>query len=228
MSVTTVILKFINLFINKFLDRFEQAQVTYAQEGEDIILQRCLVDSPKSQGVYVDIGAHHPKRFSNTYKLYLEGWSGLCVDPTKKAESLFKKYRPRDKFVNVGVGLENKELDYFVFDEPALNTFDQKLAADRERNTRYKIIEKEKVQMSPLSSILSQYCSNVDIDVMSVDTEGFDLQVLQSNDWGKYRPNYILIEELDGTDGTIKKLLESRRYKIIAKTYNTLFFKRND
>ena len=38
---------------------------SYSQEGEDMVLNRYF--QGKNSGFYVDIGAHHPKRFSNTY-----------------------------------------------------------------------------------------------------------------------------------------------------------------
>ena len=42
-------------------------------------------------GFYVDIGAHHPKRFSNTYFFYKRGWSGITVEPNSDAIKLFKE-----------------------------------------------------------------------------------------------------------------------------------------
>lgn len=38
---------------------------SYAQEGEDLVVNRLL--EGKKDGFYVDVGAHHPYRFSNTY-----------------------------------------------------------------------------------------------------------------------------------------------------------------
>lgn len=39
-------------------------QRSWSQEGEDLILRRIFEN--KNTGFYVDVGAHHPKRFSNT------------------------------------------------------------------------------------------------------------------------------------------------------------------
>ncbi|MFM5945106.1 MAG: hypothetical protein ACKO9G_17365, partial [Dolichospermum sp.] len=38
---------------------------SYSQEGEDMILRRLF--AKQSDGFYVEVGAHHPKRFSNTF-----------------------------------------------------------------------------------------------------------------------------------------------------------------
>ena len=43
-------------------------QISYAQEGEDLILATLFdLRGSKRPGFYVDVGAHHPQRFSNTF-----------------------------------------------------------------------------------------------------------------------------------------------------------------
>ena len=42
-------------------------------------------------GFYVDIGAFHPYRFSNTFYFYLRGWKGINVDATPNSMLLFEK-----------------------------------------------------------------------------------------------------------------------------------------
>ena len=53
-------------FRNNYLDGYSLK--SYSQEGEDMILRRLF--EKQIQGFYVDVGAHHPKRFSNTYYFY--------------------------------------------------------------------------------------------------------------------------------------------------------------
>jgi hypothetical protein len=48
-------------------DQNLEPKLCYAQDGEDLILDRLL--EGQQSGFYVDIGAHHPLRFSNTYLL---------------------------------------------------------------------------------------------------------------------------------------------------------------
>ena len=63
----------------------------YSQEGEDILLARFFFG--KSQGFYVDIGAHHPQRLSNTYHFYLQGWRGINIDAMPGSMSSFETLR---------------------------------------------------------------------------------------------------------------------------------------
>ena len=59
------ILDFFSINLNLFRNE------SFSQEGEDLILKR-LFDhlKPNDKGFYIDIGAHHPVRFSNTYLFY--------------------------------------------------------------------------------------------------------------------------------------------------------------
>lgn len=74
----------------------------YSQEGEDMVLRKIFKNQKK--GFYVDIGAHHPKRFSNTHLLYKKGWKGINIDVTPGSIKLFNQLRPRDTNLELGVG----------------------------------------------------------------------------------------------------------------------------
>ena len=217
--------------VNKFLKKILLINPIYSQEGEDIILSRIFSDN--KNGFFVDVGAHHPKRFSNTYLLYLKGWKGINIDPIPGTKKRFDKIRPRDITLEIGVSEKEEELLFHIFNEPALNTFSEKEAKEKEgsNNGKYKIIKKTRVKTYPLSTILDQYVpENQLIDFLTVDAEGLDLQVLKSNNWEKYKPSIILVEDLARNDldkineSEIFQYLISKGYKLIVKTYNTLFF----
>lgn len=50
---------------------------SWSQEGEDQVLRRIF--EKQAFGFYVDVGAHHPKRFLNTYVFYKSGWRGINI-----------------------------------------------------------------------------------------------------------------------------------------------------
>ena len=101
---------------------------SFAQEGEDLLITKLLYG--KAEGFYIDVGAHHPLRFSNTYLLYKKGWRGINIDPSQGGMSAFELQRPRDINLELAVGKKSGALTYFQFVDSALNTFDQ-LAAKR-------------------------------------------------------------------------------------------------
>jgi hypothetical protein len=81
-------------------------------------------------GCYVDVGAHHLMRFSNMRLFYENGWAGLCIDPFPDSSKHYTRQRPRDKFIEAGVAEVEGEMTYFMFDEPALNTFSKKIGRE--------------------------------------------------------------------------------------------------
>ncbi len=52
--------------------------------------------NPHYKGFYVDIGAHHPFRYSNTQFFYEKGWRGINIDATPGSMDRFKDFRPED------------------------------------------------------------------------------------------------------------------------------------
>ncbi len=201
---------------------------SYAQEGEDLILQR-LLDN-QGQGFYVDVGAHHPKRFSNTYLLYKRGWSGINIDATPGSMRAFGRQRPRDINLEIAVANNPATLTFYIFDDPALNTFDEALAHDRNATTAFRIVDQKRIPTRRLRDILAEYLpADRSIDVLSIDAEGFDFDVLQSNDWEKFRPRYVLVEclELTGWQSAadpVYQWMGEMEYIPVAKTVNTTIF----
>lgn len=200
---------------------------SYAQEGEDLVVDRLL--EGKKSGFYVDVGCHHPFRFSNTYLFYKKNWSGICIDPLPGTAELFRKWRPRDKVIEMGISASPSNLTYYVFNEPALNTFDPSLAKERDGLRTYKIDKKIKIRTDTLAAILDQYNAPSDIDFMSIDAEGLDLEVLKSNNWQKYRPKLVIAECFQDTlkgmaTDPICVYLETQGYVAYAKTGNSIVF----
>lgn len=209
----------------ELLDAYGTA--SYSQEGEDMILRRIFEN--RRQGFYVDVGAHHPKRFSNTCYFYNLGWHGINIEPDTEGIKHFYRARRRDVNLCVGVSDNPGKMDYFVFDDPALNTFSQALAHEREKTTRYKIVQVRSVEVRRLDSIFRQYATNHQIDFLSIDTEGHEMSVLRSNDWVTYRPRCLLVEYLhasllEATRSGVFEFVEALDYVLFAKTFNTLIF----
>lgn len=202
---------------------------SYAQEGEDVVLKKIVGN--KKTGFYVEVGCHHPFRFSNTYLFYKRGWSGLCIDPLPGIKKQFNKWRPRDIIIEKGVAAENGVLKYYMFNEPALNTFDKDIAQTR-IGGKYNIIKTVEIETKRLSQILKDYYpeANKEIDFFSIDVEGLDLPVLESNDWAKYRPRLIVAECLNNKFDNLRNdpvsiFLSKQGYNIYAKTDQSVIFK---
>lgn len=204
---------------------------SYSQEGEDMILKRYFEN--QKNGFFIDVGAHHPKKFSNTYYFYLKGWKGINIDAMPGSMKEFNKIRKNDINIEVPISDEKQVLTYFAFNEPALNSFDEKLSIERLANSKYHLKFKKQIETSRLDEILDKYLPiNTSIDFLSIDVEGLDFQVLKSLNLNKYKPKIILIEILDIDlikihENEIYLYLINHGYNIIAKSVNTVFFKNN-
>ena len=177
------------------IDQMRNLQISYSQFGEDLLLTH-LLGYKKANGFYIDVGCFKPIQFSNTFIFYQRGWSGIATDANPAFEPLWKKVRPRDKFINSGVSTEAGKLEYLQFDNyPACN----QLRIPGEQSQFHLELPPDRVTLidtKPLSTILKAMVpANKRIDFMSIDCEGLDEVVLKSNDFALHRPSVLLIED---------------------------------
>jgi len=216
---------------------------SFSQSGEDILAWNLLGDRKGApvHGFYVDIGAFHPKVFSNTYLFYKRGWRGVCVEPNPEAKWKFKMVRPRDTFVNVGViprtqelknsRTQNDELTYFVFDEGATNTFSAEVAEENKKVGR-KLIKTIRIPVMEINSLLKKYVPEKQkIDLLSIDVEGMDEAILKSIDWKKWKPEVVVCEEIRTQISDVRSQMEKffgeKGYEMVGKTGYSVIYRKS-
>jgi FkbM family methyltransferase len=168
---------------------------SFSCAGEDMIL-RHLIGADKMDGFFIDVGAYHPVLLSNTYFFYLNGWRGINIEVRPGSRALFEVTRPRDINVEVGISSERGEMTYyFIGDDSPMNSFSRKfleeigMIGQIERETRVPVL--------PLAAVLAEHLPpGQEIDFMTVDVEGLDLSVLESNDWNAFRPRFLVVEDM--------------------------------
>lgn len=200
---------------------------SYSQCGEDIILDANI---RRDTWFYVDIWANHPTKLNNFYLFYKKWWTGINIEPNYILYKKLLKTRKND--INLNIGIWNGEkLDFYIVDNHALSTFD-KDTVDSYIKMGHKIIDTKKVETISLEKLFDRYAWEKTIDVLSVDVEWFDMAVLESNNWEKYKPTFILLETLEyRNDGTWKKtnhiydaFLFQKWYEKLADTHiNTIY-----
>lgn len=196
---------------------------SYSQFGEDLVIDSII---NKDKGFYIDIGANDPVNLSNTKRFYDKGWNGINIEPQSFKISEFNSLRERDVNLNLGVGPKNGELRFYQVELSALSSFNKEVAIQncKKFNTRIeKIID---VPIMRLERILNDYLQpGIEIDFISIDTEGFEMEVLESNNWNVYRPNLIIIE-YGSKFREICQYLNFRNYSLIFKNGCNLIFKK--
>jgi FkbM family methyltransferase len=220
-----------NLLLKYLPVNYFQNHTSYSQEGEDMVLRSFYEGKKNYKGFFVDVGAHHPYRFSNTQYFYKKGWRGINIEPTPGAIKAFNFFRKRDINLNIGISSVQDKLMFYCFNEPALNGFSKEISQERNATSnKYRITKEVEIVTYPLAEVLDKHLpANQTIDFLTIDVEGLDLQVLQSNNWAKYKPQYILVEdriEFNNLGSSeVYSYLEKQGYQLVAKTLRTLFFK---
>lgn len=201
------------IYLNLWMHRVRNS---YSQGGEDIVIDGLLKN--KQTGFYVDVGANDPVRFSNTNRFYSKGWTGINIEPDPECFKRIADKRKRDINLNLGVGDTNAKLTFYKFSPHTLSTFSK---ADVAKYIKwgFKLLDKIKVPVRRLSDILDEYAPNKKVDFLSIDTEGYDLEVLKSNNWKKFRPKVVCIESTEqGEDdlrmkNSLEEFLKDKGYR---------------
>ena len=181
---------------------------------------------------YIDIGAHHPYRFSNTAIFYNRGCKGINIEPDPELFKEFTKERVRDVNLNIGIGDTEGDLSFYKLSASALNTFVKDEANRLCEKFGYSIKEVLPIPVKKLDSVLSAYFNGKFPDFLTIDVEGGDEVILSgiSEDNG---PIVICAETIsfeENGSGVKNKevitLLESKGYMLYADTYiNSIFVK---
>lgn len=231
------IIKVIYRKIKKIISlKDKYAHISYSQCGEDIIVNFAFQQLKITKPTYLDLGAHHPKYMSNTYLLYKNGNSGVCVEPDPSLFEIIKNNRKRDICLNIGVGIDSahKNLNFYVMSSKSLNTF-CKEEADRFVKEENQIIESIlQVPIISINKIISENFKNKP-NFISLDIEGMDFDVLKSLDFTTYRPEIFCVETLtytqNGGEKKLKNIIDymiEKNYFVYSDTYiNTIFIDNN-
>lgn len=209
--------------IKRFLNE-EASFHHYSQGGEDIILELIFRNKilKGEKGFYIDVGAYQPINMSNTYLFYKMGWRGINIEPNHASIEAFRKVRPDDLNLEIGIANQEGELPYYIIDDNStMNSFSKDFM--NEIGITKSISATTSIPVFPLQKVLNKYNDLfTEIDLLNVDVEGLDMDVLQSNDWTKYRPKVIVIEvncktitQLEKHD--ITKYLLNLNYDLVAK-----------
>jgi FkbM family methyltransferase len=166
--------------------------LSYAQRLEDYHLA-CAFRG-EATGFYVDVGGGHPVADNVTYWFYLQGWSGLVVEPQESLWERYRALRPRDTAVCSLVGRRSGEADFHVVERfHGLSTMVEHHARQAERfGAAYATVRR------PVAT-LAQLCEAhgvARIDVLKVDVEGAEADVFAGADWARWRPRVIVAEAI--------------------------------
>lgn len=225
-----------NFLLNIFKDPF--LCISFSQFGEDTLIVENFASKvfSKRKKFYVDIGAYHPSRFSNTKFLSMLGWSGMNVDANPDSIELFKTHRPNDINLNLGLATKSGKLGFYRFSEGAVNTFDKSTAQELVK-TGWKFIGQIPIQTLTINELLESYLPQDIIEsgigFLDIDCEGLDADIIEMLDIPRFNPLIIAAEShgfdpLNPMDNRICRKVLPHGYVLAAYLGPTLLFWKKD
>lgn len=202
-----------------------EVRVSYSQNGEDLFLRNVFNLIGITHPSYLDLGAHHPFRISNTALFYAGGSRGVNVEANPNLIGAFRKHRPRDRNLNFGVGPVAGNFDFFMIDPwSGRNSFDPKEVIAN--TTKHNLPPKEKVQIrvKTINDIVRYHCRGSYPDLLLTDLEGMDYAVLKSADFTASRPKVICTEARKEDALNVWSLLQSRGFRLYCRIQENLIF----
>lgn len=189
-----------DLIAKQNINRVEKlgAFISYAQHGEDVLLNRAFKN--KKKGKFIDIGANHPVKKSVTYSFYIKGWQGLNIDVDKESIKKFKIMRPRDNAICVAASDKNKYKKAYLMSGTTLSTLNNLVGAFY--NKQNKNLIETFVNCETLSSILIKFKKFKNCDFLNIDVEGHELKVLQGINFNEFNTKVIVLEAIHPIDKT--------------------------
>jgi FkbM family methyltransferase len=169
----------------------------------------------KEGGFFIELGANDGLSQSNTAMLEFErNWNGILIEPSLSSHILCKKNRPNSISLNYAC-VSNEFTEDFI-----LGDFNGGLMASvgglRVNNQSHVI----QVPAITLEKIIDQHAPDKQIDLLSLDTEGYELNILKGLNLNKYRPSCMLIEVYTKDYDELVKYLGDNNYSLHSNFSN--------
>jgi len=207
-------LRYLKYYGKVLLNNWIENKDSYAQHGEDKLVEQLL---PNGVNSFIDIGANDGVLFSNTYKFAKNGAQGLCIEPSPSA---YKKlllnhlFNKRVSCINSAISNANGKV---------------LLQEDGYESTLSKIVSEQKdgsfnIPCITFDQLLKRYPNFINVDLVSIDVEGHEIEVLQGLTDQNFNSKMIIIEsdklEIDELNNI--KCLDNYN-PVISNGINTFF-----
>lgn len=169
----------------------------------------------KENGFFIELGGLDGITQSNTaFFEFSRNWRGILIEPSESGYQLCIKNRPNSISVNACCVSNDYNSEFIKGDFNGISM----ASVDGNRLNSRDLVT---VRAATLEKILNEYLvSNGDIDFLSLDTEGYEFNVLKGLNLDKYRPKYILIEIYTNDYNDITNFLISKNYTLHSNLTN--------
>jgi FkbM family methyltransferase len=197
-------------FFFQFVKSKLNPRIINANWGIDIVINAIFKN--KNKGIYIDVGCHHPLINNNTYLLYKRGWRGINIDLDFSSIEMFNYFRPNDFNYKVALSSKKGESDLFFFHNRA-----PKNTLNKENGKGAKLVKK--IKTNTLDNIVEQSKLSIkEVDFLSIDVEGNELEVLKGFNIKKYNPKVVVLELINkNTNSFYEQKIENIQKSLIYK-----------
>lgn len=180
----------------KITNEMNETQMYYSQFGEDEILAEIF--NGKSNGLCIEVGANDGVNDSTTMYFEKIGWKCILLEPNPDLCKLIRVAR-NSILVELAASDKSCEVSLFVAEGAerahgvsTINSNEEALNKIKSYGFTYKEV---KVQSKPLDEILNGLKLDREIDFISLDVEGHELEALKGFSIEQWKPTIILIED---------------------------------
>jgi FkbM family methyltransferase len=206
----------------------------FGQWAEDVLVRK-FFSKDKVTGTYLDIGAYHPFKLSNTAHLWIMGWSGINIDANPNTIRLFNKYRPSDKNIWTAV-IPNEHYENGLHQVslmlPQESDYPSGIVAkgtvNNSMGSQRGFIKSSQVPAISIPALIQK--ENIkNVDYLNIDIEGFDDIILQEINFSEITPTVVTIEDYsknfeDLIVSKISQLMNKNAYQLAARVGPTSIF----
>lgn len=189
---------------------------SYSQGQEDDFVEKMLSQSDLNDALYVDVGANHPSRLSNTYKFYRRGCSGVVIEPNQTLLTMHRTFRKRDVHFGFGCGEAFGLLEFVEARSHVLSGFHHSDLKTTEIKTL------SLLPVVPLDAVMAFFPK--ELFLLSIDVEGFDLHVARGAEKTLNRTKIVIIEGDAANRAAIENFFSERGFRLETETKHNLIF----
>lgn len=188
-----------------------------SQWGQDRFVDE-VVFRGRTGGVFVEIGAHDGVTLSNSYALEKKrGWSGLLVEPLPARAEECRKRRTATVVQGCVTRTAGTQTFTFVEGSDQLSGLGEFFPSGHRERIAHEPgsgkVRQLAVDCFTFGDLMRRHGIER-IDYCSIDTEGAELDILESIDFASFRPTCLSVEA-NGNDLAIWRLLAKQGYRLV-------------
>ena len=190
----------------QFFSQFKQDKFLYDNFFQNI-----------TNGYFIDIGAYDGVIDSNSLFFEELGWHGMCIEPNPEKFQILQDCR-RCSCFKLAIADTNKKTSFLKINNGGPDTLSVLVKDAETQINKYKLKSKKEFDIIDVECVSFNYLVHkTKIDYLSLDTEGNELEILNTIDFTKYDIKAITVENNDYDDKFHKFFADKKDYKFVTR-----------